>query len=152
MSRRLLLFDIGNTRVKWGVLVDGELRRTGSVAHATLAEGGIESLTRRLPRKVDGALACNVAGPEFATRFARAIGIHYGGDLRFVHSERAVPAGSSIKLVSKWVKSTTCTKSVTFLAVYYLRLSTPWRNGQYQRIPCNLQSLRLTKDHSTISL
>ncbi len=89
MSRRLLLFDIGNTRIKWGVLVDGELRRTGSVAHETLVEGGFESLTRRLPRRVDGAVACNVAGTEFATRFARAIGIHHGGDVRFVHSERA---------------------------------------------------------------
>lgn len=87
--RRLLLFDIGNTRIKWGVLTDGELRRTGSIAHTTLAAGGFESLTRRLPRKVDGAVASNVAGTEFAKRFARAIGIHHGGDVRFVHSERA---------------------------------------------------------------
>ncbi len=85
---RLLLFDIGNTRVKWGVLDDGELRRTGSIDHVALKENGIESLTRRLPRKIDGAYASNVAGPDVAKRFARAIGIHHGGDLRFVHSQR----------------------------------------------------------------
>lgn len=86
---RHLLFDIGNTRIKWGVLTDGELGRTGAVAHDRLRADGIESLTRRLPKTVDGATACNVAGPDFGRRFARAIGIHYGGDLRFVHSERS---------------------------------------------------------------
>lgn len=88
MSRHLL-FDIGNTRIKWGVLVDDELRRTGAIAHERLRSDGIESLTRRLPRNVDGATACNVAGPDFGRRFARALGIHCGGDVRFVHSERS---------------------------------------------------------------
>lgn len=88
-DQRALLFDIGNTRVKWGVLDGSRLRRTGSISHESLRERGIESLTRRLPRQVDTLVASNVAGPDFATRFARALGIHCDGDLRFVHSERA---------------------------------------------------------------
>ncbi len=87
MSDRALLFDIGNTRVKWGVLDDGVLGRSGSMTHDALREKGIETLTRRLPRRVETAVACNVAGPDVGRRFARAIGIHIGGDLRFVHSE-----------------------------------------------------------------
>lgn len=86
---RTLLFDIGNTRVKWGVLDDDGIRRSGSISHDTLKENGFESLTRRLPRRVAAAVACNVAGTNFGTRFARVIGIHFGGDLRYVHSERA---------------------------------------------------------------
>lgn len=87
-TRRALLFDIGNTRVKWGVLDDDKLFRTGSIAHASLQARGIEMLTRRLPRLVDEMLASNVAGPEFAKRFARVVGIHCDGDVRFVRSER----------------------------------------------------------------
>ena len=87
MTARALLFDIGNTRVKWGVLDDGDLSRTGSITHEALKEKGIEALTRRLPKTVDRAIACNVAGPDIGRRFARAIGIHIGGDLGFVHSE-----------------------------------------------------------------
>ena len=87
MTTRALLFDIGNTRVKWGVLGDDGLGRTGSVTHDALKEKGIEDLTRRLPRGVERAIACNVAGPDVGRRFARAIGIHIGGDLSFVHSE-----------------------------------------------------------------
>lgn len=86
---RYLLFDIGNTRIKWGVATDGELGRSGAIAHDKLRADGIETLTRRLPKNVDGATACNVAGPDFGRRFARAIGIHCGGDLRYVHSERS---------------------------------------------------------------
>ncbi len=87
MTARALLFDIGNTRVKWGVLDEDGLGRTGSVTHDALKEKGIETLTRRLPRRVERAVACNVAGPDVGRRFARAIGIHIRGDLSFVHSE-----------------------------------------------------------------
>lgn len=88
-AERALLFDIGNTRVKWGVLDAGEIKRSGSIAHDRLRESGFETLLRRLPRRVDAALACNVAGIEFGKRFGRAVGIHIGGDLRYVRSERS---------------------------------------------------------------
>ena len=89
MTGRALLFDVGNTRIKWGVLDGRDLARTGSVRHSTLRERGMESLTRKLPKRVDAALACNVAGPDVAKRLARSIGIHIGGDLRFARSEAA---------------------------------------------------------------
>ena len=88
MTTRYLLFDIGNTRVKWGVLDDGSLRRTGAVRHADLKTAGFDPLTRRLPRKVDGVLASNVAGAGFAKRIARAVGIHCDTDVRFVTSRK----------------------------------------------------------------
>jgi len=85
---RILLLDVGNSRIKWGVSNDDGISRTGALTHESLKERGIEALTRKLPRGVEAAVACNVAGPEFGRRLARAIGIHIGGDLRFVHSER----------------------------------------------------------------
>ena len=52
MSRsRTLLFDIGNTRVKWGVLDQGRIAHTGSTNHETLQEKGFVSLTTGLPQE-----------------------------------------------------------------------------------------------------
>lgn len=84
---RALVFDVGNTRVKWGVAEDGRLARTGSITHETLKESGFATLTTRLPRDVDRVLASNVAGATFGTRLSGVIGIHCGQDLHFVHSE-----------------------------------------------------------------
>ena len=92
MAGETLLFDVGNTRIKWGIIRgDGssELTKTGAISHAALRAKGYESLTKRLPRKATDALACNVAGADVGTRLARAIGIHIAGDLRFVRSERS---------------------------------------------------------------
>jgi type III pantothenate kinase len=83
-----LLFDIGNTRIKWGVLEKDNLVRTGSIAHEKLRESGFSALTTRLPRKVDCVLASNVAGQSFATRFSGVIGIHCNLDVHFAHAER----------------------------------------------------------------
>lgn len=85
---RALLFDIGNTRLKWGLLENGRLGRTGGVNHDTLQESGFAILTTRLPRRVDKVLASNVAGARFATRLSGAIGIHCDCDVHFAHSEK----------------------------------------------------------------
>lgn len=84
-----LLFDIGNTRVKWGVWEKDRLARTGTISHAKLHEAGFSSLTTRLPRKVDAVVASNVAGHTFATRLAGVIGIHCNRDIHFAHAEKA---------------------------------------------------------------
>jgi len=84
---RALLFDAGNTKLKWGVLDGGEIVRTGSITQETLRETGFNALTTRLPRRVDAAIACNVAGATFATRLSGVIGIHSDRDLHFVRSE-----------------------------------------------------------------
>ena len=55
MADRALLFDVGNTRLKWGVFIDGQISRTGSIRHEQLKESGFSSLTTRIPRNVDHA-------------------------------------------------------------------------------------------------
>ncbi|HSD69945.1 MAG TPA: type III pantothenate kinase [Woeseiaceae bacterium] len=83
-----LLFDAGNTRLKWGLYEDGHIGRSGSVTHDALRDTGYAALLTKLPRKVGQVLACNVAGASFATRLSAAIGLHCDADIRFVHSER----------------------------------------------------------------
>ena len=85
---RTLLFDIGNTRLKWGILNNDRIVRTGSINHETLQEKGFASLTTRLPQNIDRVLASNVAGATFATRLSGVIGIHCHCDIHFVRSER----------------------------------------------------------------
>ncbi|MEX2496838.1 MAG: type III pantothenate kinase [Woeseia sp.] len=85
---RALLFDIGNTRLKWGLLENGRISRTGSVTHEKLRESGFTSLTARLPRDVDRVLASNVAGPTFATRLSAVLGIHCNREIQCAHAER----------------------------------------------------------------
>lgn len=83
-----LLMDIGNSRLKWGVLSDGAIRRTGHIAQETIREKGISALTSRLPRQVDAVIASNVAGSSIATRVAGVVGMHCGCDMRFARSEK----------------------------------------------------------------
>ena len=77
-----LLFDIGNTRLKWGLLEKGHIRRTGSVTQSKFRDSGFASLTTRLPRHVDRVIASNVAGTSFATRLSGVIGIHCHREIR----------------------------------------------------------------------
>ena len=83
-----LLVDVGNTRIKWGVLRQGEIARTGSITLQKLRDVGLASLTTRLPRKVDDVLVSNVAGAAIATRLNAVIGLHCDTTVRFAHSQR----------------------------------------------------------------
>ena len=85
---RALLFDVGNTRLKWGVLKNDRIVRSGSIGHDRLQQQGFTPLTSRLPANVSQVLVCNVAGTAFGTRLAGVIGIHCDTDLRFAKSER----------------------------------------------------------------
>ena len=85
---KALLFDVGNTRLKWGVATDGEIGRTGHVSLKRLNDSGFAALTTRLPRRIDQVMASNVAGPSFGARLAAVIGIHCGRELRFAKTER----------------------------------------------------------------
>jgi len=85
---RALLFDIGNSRLKWGLLEKGRIRRTGNITHARISESGFTSLTTRLPRQVDTVVASNVAGASFATRLSAVIGIHCDCDIHFARSDK----------------------------------------------------------------
>ena len=86
---RALLFDVGNSRLKWGVLEQGRIARTGSIFHATLQESGFRALTTRLPREVNQILVSNVAGASFATRLAGVMGIHCDTDIHFARVAKA---------------------------------------------------------------
>jgi type III pantothenate kinase len=86
---KALLLDVGNTRLKWGVLDDDRIRRTGHIAMQKIRDEGLGVLTSRLPRGVDTVLVSNVAGATFATRLSGVIGMHCECDVHFAKSGRA---------------------------------------------------------------
>ena len=83
-----LLFDIGNTRLKWGVLKGGEIKRTGNMSHARLRDAGFNALTAKIPRNVDTILISNVAGAAFGSRIAGVLGMHCNADVHFARSAK----------------------------------------------------------------
>lgn len=85
---KALLLDVGNSRLKWGVLDGGDIHRTGHIAMAKIREHGPAVLTRKLPRRVDAVYASNVAGSSFATRLSGVVGMHCNADVHFARSER----------------------------------------------------------------
>ncbi|HSM31737.1 MAG TPA: type III pantothenate kinase [Woeseiaceae bacterium] len=85
---KALLLDVGNTRLKWGVLEDDRIHRTGHIAMRKIREEGLGVLTSRLPRNVEAVHVSNVAGATFATRLSGVIGMHCGCDVHFAKSER----------------------------------------------------------------
>ena len=80
--------DVGNTCLKWGVLDNGAVRRTGHISHARIRDKGLSVLTTKIPRHVDDALVSNVAGASFATRLSGVVSAHCGCDVHFARSER----------------------------------------------------------------
>ena len=58
---RALLFDAGNTRLKWAYFTRGRISKSGSVTHEQLHDKGYAALTSRMPRNVTHAAASNVA-------------------------------------------------------------------------------------------
>ena len=83
-----LLLDVGNSRIKWGVLNDGEIRRTGHISRERIRDNGLQVLTTKLPRRVDEVFASNVAGTSFATRLSGVVGMHCDCDVRFARTEK----------------------------------------------------------------
>jgi len=84
----VLLLDVGNSRLKWGVLDDDGIRRTGHISQEKIREQGLSVLTTKLPRRVDGVRASNVTGTRFATRLSGVIGMHCNADVHFARSEK----------------------------------------------------------------
>jgi type III pantothenate kinase len=83
-----LLLDVGNSRIKWGILDNGTINRTGHIAHDRIQEKGLAALTSKLPRRVDTVFASNVAGTSFATRLSGVISMHCNVDVHFARSEK----------------------------------------------------------------
>ncbi len=86
---KVLLLDVGNTRLKWGVGENGEIHKTGHITQDKIKEQGISVLTTRLPRHVDAVMASNVAGPTFATRLSGVIGAHCNRDVHFASTKKS---------------------------------------------------------------
>ena len=82
-----LLLDIGNSRIKWGLRVPGEWRRSGAVANAE--ELGALDLAAQ------EAIAACVAGPERAAHIARTLKADLGIPLRFLETP---PEGGGIRI------------------------------------------------------
>ncbi len=80
--------DVGNSRIKWGVLDGGAIRRTGHISQEKIGKQGLAALTSRLPRHVETVLVSNVAGTSFATRLSGVVGMHCDVDVHFARSER----------------------------------------------------------------
>ena len=85
---KTLLMDVGNSRIKWGVLSNGEIKRTGHISQARIRETGLQVLTSKIPRRVDDVFVSNVAGTTFATRLSGVVGMHCDCDVRFARTER----------------------------------------------------------------
>ncbi len=85
---KALLLDVGNSRLKWGVLDKGSISRTGHISQNTIREQGLSALTSKLPRHVDTVFASNVAGTSYATRLSGVISMHCGCDIRFARTEK----------------------------------------------------------------
>lgn len=83
-----LLMDVGNSRIKWGVMEDGEICRTGHISQDRIRDKGLQVLTTKLPRRVDEVFVSNVAGTSFATRLSGVISAHCGRDVRFARTAR----------------------------------------------------------------
>ncbi len=83
-----LLLDVGNSRLKWGVLDDRHIRRTGHISQQQIHEQGLTALTSKLPRRVETVLVSNVAGSSFATRLSGVLGLHCNADVHFARVER----------------------------------------------------------------
>ena len=85
---KALLLDVGNTRLKWGVLEGERIHKTGHIAMKKIRDEGLGVLTSRLPHGVDAVHVSNVAGTTFATRLSGVIGMHCGCEVHFAKSER----------------------------------------------------------------
>ncbi len=83
-----LLMDVGNSRIKWGVLEGGDIRRTGHISQARIREHGLQVLTTKLPRRVGTVFVSNVAGTTFGTRLSGVVGAHCDCAVHFARTER----------------------------------------------------------------
>jgi len=81
--------DVGNSRIKWGVLEHGAIRRTGHIAQDRIRDRGLQALTTRIPHAVEQVFVSNVAGSSFGTRLSGVIGMHCNCEVRFAHTERS---------------------------------------------------------------
>jgi type III pantothenate kinase len=82
-----VLFDIGNTRLKWGVLTaSGEVAGAGYRTHKECESDNYAAVLDTLPGDIDRVVAANVAGRRVAADLSRAIDEKAGIDIDFATS------------------------------------------------------------------
>lgn len=82
-----LLFDVGNTRMKWGTLSDGTLADTQSLPLHRLRDTGLSALVSQLPSGIDRILISNVAGATMGTRLRGALTAQFNVLVQFAKTE-----------------------------------------------------------------
>lgn len=82
-----LLFDVGNTRMKWGVLTGDVVSDTQSLPLHKLRDTGLSALISQLPSGIDRILISNVAGATMGTRLRGALTAQFNVPLQFAKSE-----------------------------------------------------------------
>ena len=72
-----LLVDVGNTRIKWGVLRSGRIAELGERRHGGRADVAAAAVRKAVrPKPLQRAFVANVAGPNFETKLRRALSAH----------------------------------------------------------------------------
>lgn len=82
----VLLVDIGNTRIKWAMLIDGDLSPQQALAHRGEDAAGVVARMIVACEKPARILVSNVAGAELGERFAAAACASWGTQPEFARS------------------------------------------------------------------
>ena len=83
-----LLFDIGNSYLKWGLYDKDSIYQTEIISLESINKIGFEILAKRLPDQIDACCASNVAGTSTGEKLKKFISTHYDIDINFVNSEK----------------------------------------------------------------
>lgn len=82
----ILLIDIGNSRMKWAALVDGELSLHGSYQHRQ-GDGELAATWDELPRP-DAVYCASVAAVELNDRLAQQVSQQWGLEVEWLKTSR----------------------------------------------------------------
>jgi type III pantothenate kinase len=80
-----VLVDVGNTRIKWATLADGQLVRGGSAVHRDSPEVAVAAFAAGLPAKAR-IIAANVAGEPMAERLRALVAARPKSSLELVQT------------------------------------------------------------------
>ncbi len=83
-----LLFDIGNSYLKWGLHGKDGIYQTEAVSLESINRMGFDILAKKLPDQLDVCCASNVAGKATAEKLKKFVNKHYDIDINFVSSEK----------------------------------------------------------------
>jgi type III pantothenate kinase len=85
MKRAMLLIDIGNTRIKWAMLENGDLQQQQAVAHAAWTAEECDVAFSALPRS-NRVLVSNVGGERIGAIVRDVAIARLGVEPEFIHS------------------------------------------------------------------